>query len=541
MPVSSSVRITFVQKFVRADSLTIAGTGAGVYEKGEGASDVDSDSSADPEVTKLIASAKAGQPTLRVGLSPMGQTLVQDCGSGFLPKLDVKRLGGNPREGPVSSGLRSHVASIRDQERKVSPSGSPRRYPRPTMPTRVDSATAAQHVMAALQAVGLTNAAERSKAQHERSQGDNLDSEDPSTTAQRLASREVLIQSRCEVTKGARLVREREESRAEVDPGVNDAAPAGAEQQFSGPLSYDVEERLERKSSSGPIFALSAAPKIAHLCAAVEGSRHSQFPVLSSSESPQRPAKAGEGMRASRGDFAPLVLKFAAAGVGGTRSLDSSPSHLGGRRVALSVGEEDLYRLALRTGPPSDGEFANSADARDAEKKAVYDGDLGKSAGILSRLGSGSPASASSPHPPPRVDPHYDPGSRGRQMRVAKGRPGRFPQTMLARPGAPKSKSRGGRSRETAEELNGLAIISTAKEYEDAMQAGAQSRTGRRAIQTTQSCATRRTSQSPRRLAPGLIDASSLYDQPQLPTGRISTRDKLTFIRMLSVLKNKPD
>jgi len=466
----------------------VAGIGGGASEKGESASDTDNDSNFDAEVSKLIEAAKVGQQTLRVGLSLTPQTLLQGCGSGFLPKLDIKKLGGNIREGLISPRLRSQVVSIKDnnKERKDSPLGSHRRYSQPSMPSRVDPATAAQNVMAALQTLVLS-AGERNKiaCQHE-----------------------------------------------------------------PGSLTNAVEERLERRSSSGPFHALSAAPKIAHICAALEGScsplpRQPQFPLLSSSEPPVRLAQAGEGMAASRGDFAPFVLKFAAAGVI-TRSLDSTPSHVGGRRIAQSSTEEDLHGLAQRFGPQRDGDLTKNIDARETDKRTVHDGELSQA--VFAHPASASGVSTSNPHPPRRLDPHAEPGSRSRLMRIAKGRPGGFAQTMLARPGAPKTKLRNDRHQST-EERHGLAIVTTAKEYEDAMQAGAQSRAGVRAIQTTQLCAMRRVSPSPRRLPPAFIDTSSLNENPfskmqasdLSSSARISTRDRLTFIRMLSVLKNKPN
>jgi hypothetical protein len=468
----------------------VAGIGGGASEKGESASDTDNDSNLDAEVSKLIEAAKAGQSTLRVGLSLTPQTLLQGCGSGFLPKLDIKKLGGNIREGLISPRPRSQVASIKDnnKERKDSPLGSHRRYSQPSMPSRVDPATAAQNVMAALQTLVLS-AGERNKI---------------------------------------------------------------ASQHEPGSLSNAVEERLERRSSSGPFHVLSAAPKIAHICAALEGScsplpRQPQFPLLSSSEPPVRLAQAGEGMAASRGDFAPFVLKFAAAGVI-TRSLDSTPSHVGGRRIAQSSTEEDLHGLAQRFGLQRDGDLTKNIDARETDKRTVHDGELSQAVFAHPASASGFSTSMSNPHPPQRVDPHAEPGSRSRLMRIAKGRPGGFAQTMLARPGAPKTKLRNDRHQST-EERHGLAIVTTAKEYEDAMQAGAQSRAGVRAIQTTQLCAMRRMSPSPRRLPPAFIDTSSLNENPfskmqasdQSSSGRISTRDRLTFIRMLSVLKNKPN
>ncbi len=501
----------------------MAGIGGGASEKGESASDTDNDSNFDAEVSKLIEAAKVGQQTLRVGLSLTPQTLLQGCGSGFLPKLDIKKLGGNIREGLISPRLRSQVVSIKDnnKERKDSPLGSHRRYSQPSMPSRVDPATAAQNVMAALQTLVLS-AGERNKiaCQHEPGSLSNA-------VEERLERRSSFLLN---TSAG-----ERNKIACQHEPGS---------------LTNAVEERLERRSSSGPFHALSAAPKIAHICAALEGScsplpRQPQFPLLSSSEPPVRLAQAGEGMAASRGDFAPFVLKFAAAGVI-TRSLDSTPSHVGGRRIAQSSTEEDLHGLAQRFGPQRDGDLTKNIDARETDKRTVHDGELSQA--VFAHPASASGVSTSNPHPPRRLDPHAEPGSRSRLMRIAKGRPGGFAQTMLARPGAPKTKLRNDRHQST-EERHGLAIVTTAKEYEDAMQAGAQSRAGVRAIQTTQLCAMRRVSPSPRRLPPAFIDTSSLNENPfskmqasdQSSSARISTRDRLTFIRMLSVLKNKPN
>ena len=490
----------------------MAGIGGGASEKGESASDTDNDSNFDAEVSKLIEAAKVGQQTLRVGLSLTPQTLLQGCGSGFLPKLDIKKLGGNIREGLISPRLRSQVASIKDnnKERKDSPLGSHRRYSQPSMPSRVDPATAAQNVMAALQTLVLS-AGERNKiaCQHEPGSLSNA-------------------------------VEERLERRSSSGPThALSAAPK-------------IAHLCAALESSGPVHALSAAPKIAHMCAALEGScsplpSQLQFPLLSSSEPTVRLAQAGEGMAASRGDFAPFVLKFAATGVV-TRSLDSTSSHVGGRRISQSATEEELHGLAQRFGPQREGDLTKNVDARETDKRTVHDGELSQA--VFAHPASAAGFSTSSPHPPRRVDIHRDAEpSRGRLMRIARGRPGGFSQTMLARPGAPKIKLRNDRHQST-EERHGLAIVTTAKEYEDAMQAGAQSRAGRRAIQTTQPCAIRLVSPPLRRLHPTFIDTSSLNENPfskvqasdqSSSSARISTRDRLTFIRMLSVLKNKPN
>ena len=523
----------------------MAGIGGRASEKGESASDTDSDSNLDAEVSKLIEAAKAGQPTLRNGLSLTPQTLLQGCGSGFLPKLEIKKLGGLIREGLISPRLKSQVASIKDKERKDSPLGSPRRFSRPSMPSRVDPATAAQNVTAALQTL-VPSAGERNKiaCQHEPGSLSNA-------VQERLERRSSFLLN---TSAG-----ERNKVACQHEPGS---------------LSNAVEERLERRSSSGPthvlsaapkiahlcaalessgpVHALSAAPKIAHMCAALEGScsplpSQLQFPLLSSSEPTVRLAQAGEGMAASRGDFAPFVLKFAATGVV-TRSLDSTSSHVGGRRISQSATEEELHGLAQRFGPQREGDLTKNVDARETDKRTVNDGELSQA--VFAHPASAAGFSTSSPHPPRRVDIHRDAEpSRGRLMRIARGRPGGFSQTMLARPGAPKIKLRNDRHQST-EERHGLAIVTTAKEYEDAMQAGAQSRAGRRAIQTTQPCAIRLVSPPLRRLHPTFIDTSSLNENPfskvqasdqSSSSARISTRDRLTFIRMLSVLKNKPN
>jgi hypothetical protein len=291
-------------------------------------------------VASVIATARAGQPSFRLTSLQYpitAEELLQGCESGFLPKLKIKKFSLQTKDSPLHTGTQR---PMRETE-ALNHSPDQRQLGSRRHVGNVGPTTSWQQ--SSITNPHLSLGSDEEGGQHEqpgkalpRSTSDSTI--DSSRSAHKPGGKPDFEVVGC---SGFRWLR------AGIDTGGNSvysffAAPdgdRGAPSDLARSPSQPAQEGPERLEERAPLskpfdsgHPVSSAPKLAYLCAAVEGccttpTRPPQFPFISNPTMPKRQAASPRG---------------------------ASKLNQVGQRDA------ELYRLAQRLGAPNDGEASAS-------------------------------------------------------------------------------------------------------------------------------------------------------------------------------------